>query len=177
MANGFDMHRFNRFISRMKSSKGLRPVYKQWGVRYLAWIKRGFVIKSRGGTFQGVKWRKLKPATIKARASRRRTARAKTAAMGKYSILIDRLASIRKALTPGAPGSLWKWLRNGVRVGFGGPAKHPGGKATIRDIAVFHDQGEGHNPKRQILHKPDLAIRRFMLKTLGEGIDRIGRRR
>lgn len=175
MANGFDMHRFNRFINRMKSRKGLRSVYKQWGVRYLAWIKRGFVVKSRGGTFKGVKWAKLKPATIKARASRRKTARARTAAVGKHSILIDRLASIRKALTPGAPGSLWRWLHNGVRVGFGGPAKHPDGKATIRDIAVFHDQGEGRLPRRQILHKPDRAFRKMMLETLGKGIDRLGR--
>lgn len=92
----------------------------------------------------------------------------------KYAILID-LGVLKKALTVGAPGNLFRYIRHGIRVGFGGPAKHSGGgKATIRDIAVFHDQGEGRLPRRQILHKPDRAFKKMMLKTLGKGIDGIG---
>lgn len=180
--SGFNLRKFDHFVSRMKSDRSLRPVYKQWGVRYLSWIKKLYNKKARGGTADGVKWRKLSPATIAGRRAGR-TARRKVRGGGRrkrgpsqYSILID-LGILVKALTPGKPGNLFKYIRHGVRVGFGGPAKHPGGKATIRDLAVFHDQGEGRLPKRQILHKPDAKFQKMMRRTLAKGIDRIGKGR
>ena len=63
-----------------------------------------------------------------------------------------------KALTPTfsqAPGQLEKPLVGGIRVGFGGPAKHPSGRATIADIASFHHEGTAILPARRILEDID----------------------
>jgi hypothetical protein len=181
--SGFDLRKFDKFrkqINRACNSSGgsqLDGVFKQWGVRYLAWTKRLFLKNSAGGG----DWPALKASTIASRrAGRTRKHRErgrgyrKRGPTGKVSILRD-TGTLFKALTIGAAGNLFKFIKGGVRVGFGGPAKHPEGKATIRDIAVFHDQGKGNLQKRQILHKPDDAFKRAMLKDLKRGIERIGK--
>ena len=69
------------------------------------------------------------------------------------------------ALDVGGRGTLFKDLPNGIRVGFSGTTRHPKGKATLADIAGFHDQGGkgGRPPQRQILVAPDQATVRGML--------------
>lgn len=59
------------------------------------------------------------------------------------------------ALAVGGPGSLFDVFREGVRVGFSGSRRHPKGKASIADIAHFHNVGAGDLPKREILVEPD----------------------
>ena len=68
------------------------------------------------------------------------------------------------ALNVGGRGNLFKDIQNGVRVGFGGGTKHPSGKATIAEIAVFHNVGGkgGKPPQRAILVEPDSAAIRAM---------------
>ena len=152
------------------------PTYKIWGKRYLSETKVRFIKNSRSGG----EWPPLKPATIAARRSgksgrRRNTTRGMGSIRGKVAILRD-TGILFKALTVGQPGNLYRLLRKGIRVGFGGPAKHPDGKATIADIAKFHNVGKGKNPKRQILHKPSKQLIAFMRSTLATAIDKVGNR-
>jgi len=78
-----------------------------------------------------------------------------------------------KALDVGAAGNLFILMDKGVRVGFGGVAKHPDGKATIADIARFHNAGKGRLPKRQIIFLPDVETQLGMLKDLRAGVKKL----
>lgn len=75
--------------------------------------------------------------------------------LGDVSILYDR-GLLFVALNPSgaAPGGFAEFLENGIEVGYGGPGSHGLGRATIADIAAFHDQGMGRNPKRTIIAEP-----------------------
>lgn len=56
----------------------------------------------------------------------------------------------------GKPGQLEEHVSFGVKVGFGGPGRYVGGgKATIADIASFHQKGGPSLPKREIVVAPD----------------------
>ena len=158
----------------------MRWVFRQWGARYLTFARQRFVRYSRGGG----DWKPLAPSTLKQRrgAKRRRTrsrrAHTKTTTRGsarRVAILRD-TSTLLNALTIGAPGNLYKLIRKGIRVGFGGPSRHPKGKMTIRDIAVAHDEGQGRLPKRQILVEPDQRTVTGMLSDLRRGVQRLGKR-
>lgn len=159
---GFDLKRFDYIVSRIgnkTASPEIQSAYKQWGIRYLAWTKRLFAKNSSGAG----DWPRLK---------RKRRRGSTTAA----KILRD-TGTLFKALTVGNAGNLFKRLRNGVRVGFGGPSRHPSGKATIADIAKFHQTGEGPLPKRKILHQPDGNLARLMLMDLARAYGKLGRKK
>lgn len=93
---------------------------------------------------------------------------------GKYTILRD-TGVLLGAMTEGAPGSHTEFLTNGVRVGFGGGAGHEGGKATIADIASFHQEGAGHLPVRKILDDPDGELIGLMAADAERGMKRAAR--
>lgn len=124
---------------------------KQWGVRYRSFVQRRFDLFSKGGG----NWPPLKPATI----ARRR----KGPGQGKIAILRD-TGTLFRALNPvlGQPGSLEEIRPFAVVLGFGGASVHPNGKATIADIASFHNAGAGHLPKRQIIVMPSRELLRDM---------------
>lgn len=182
--SGFDFRKFEKF--RKTILQGGRPgvsrnaynqVFKTWGVRYLVWTKRLFIRASRGGG----DWPALKPSTIAGRRAgrsrrpkRRGRGYTKRGPTGRVSILRD-TGTLLRALTPNMPGNLFKFISGGVRVGFGGPAKHPEGKATIADIAKFHNVGEGKLPKRQILFVPGNAFTMEMFLDLKRAIEKFGR--
>ena len=122
----------------------IRGVFRLWAARWRTFQKLQFVKKSRGGGG----WKKLAKSTERQRRS----------GSGKISILWDKFGSVMKALTPtfsNQPGQIEKPLVGGIRVGFGGPGKHPSGRATIADIASFHDAGTAILPARQILEDID----------------------
>jgi len=121
-------------------------MFKQWGARYLAFARRRFVKMSRGG------WPRLK------RARRHRRGRRERAA-----VLRD-TGTLFGALTPGAPGNEFRRIPRAIRVGYGGPHRHPKGRATIADIASFHQTGAGHLPKREIIVPPDQRTIRGMIR-------------
>jgi len=136
-----------------RNSPAVVKTLKQWGVRYRGFIQRRFDLFSKGGG----NWPPLKPATI----ARRR----KGPGQGEVAILRD-TGTLFRALNPilGPPGSI---EQIGVRpfavvLGFGGDAIHPNGKATIADIASFHNAGAGHLPKRQIIVMPSRELVRDM---------------
>lgn len=158
---GVDLKRFDRIVDQIRGKKQtpeVQAAYKKWGFRYLAWTRRKFIENSSGGG----DWKPLKN-------KRKRGAKALA------KILRD-TGTLFKALTVGAPGNLHKLIKNGVSVGFGGPAKHPEGKATIADIARMHQNGEGNLPKRQILHRPDTGLIRQMIEDLRRAIEKLGKK-
>jgi hypothetical protein len=148
---------------RNRSSGPIRDAIVQWGVRYRSFVMRRFVRYSRGGG----DWAPLK-------AGRARGALSAAAILRDTGLLLG-------ALNPefvSSPGALQEGIPFGVRVGYGGPGRYPSG-ASIADIARFHQLGEGYNPKREIIVKPDAAtisrmaddMQRAMIK-LGVGLTR-----
>jgi len=80
------------------------------------------------------------------------------------------------ALTPefvGAEGQYQLDVEDGVLVGFGGPGAHPDGKATIADIAGFHQSGSGRLPQRRIVVPPDDQTQAAMQGDMRRAIDRL----
>jgi hypothetical protein len=72
-----------------------------------------------------------------------------------------------QALNPvlGAPGSFEQYEFFSVKTGFGGPAAHPQDKATIADIASFHNEGAPpHLPQRKIIVLPTPELLNLMSK-------------
>jgi hypothetical protein len=142
--------------------------YKQWGARYRGFAQRRFARFSRGGG----DWEQLKPSTL----ARRRKGKGKRV----VAILRD-TSTMFAALAPafiGAAGALEQMLRDGIRVGFGGPGRHEsGGTATIADIASFHQAGNtsGGLPKREIIVEPDTPTRKLMASDMRRALIAIHR--
>jgi len=157
------------------ADKVFERMYRQWAVRYRRFTRREFLTASRGGG----RWDPLAASTIRRRrhgggavnangkikrisGGGKRGVRAQRKALasggGQVAILRD-LGKLYDATDPvfsNAPGAWEKLVQNGIEVGFGGPAKHPNGSATIADIAAFHQFGnEPKMPAREILLDPD----------------------
>lgn len=184
--------------ARTDSSGPMRAMFRQWGVRYLAFTRRRFVAYSRGGG----DWKPLAPSTILARRAKgggtRSAQRAKLRRQRKRSRDAGRIAAITAriqavesgagvsilrdtgtllaALSPGAPGNLFRFVSRGVVVGFEN-SRHPSGKATIAQIAAWHNLGGrgGRLPRRTILAPPDAATQRGMLEDAGKAYKQIMR--
>lgn len=128
-------------------------VLTQWDARYRAFAGRRFSQNSRGGG----DWAPLKASTLR----RRRKGRGR----GLVAAILVNTATLKNVLVfkfAGAGGQLREFLRGGnrfrgVRVGFGGPAKHPSGSKTIAGIANIHQAGnsKGNLPARRIIVEPD----------------------
>lgn len=167
----------------------LRAGFHQAAKRYEAFTRRRFNQYSRGGG----DWAPLTVATIRARNARlagkpkrrgstnagfsslaRKQRRGRTVALvaapggARVSILRD-TGTLFGALTIGAQGNDTRDIPNGIRYGLGGPGRHPGGP-TIAQIAAWHDQGAGHNPRRQILADPDQPTFNGMVRDVAEGV-------
>lgn len=128
-------------------------MFKQWAVRYRAFVQDRFDRASKGdGT-----WPALSPVTI---ASRRR---------GGSTILRD-TGTLFAALAPiwqAPPGSINELIEGGVRVGFGGSSNHPAG-VTIAEIASFHQVGGGRLPRREII----VPVPASLLSTFANDLER-----
>lgn len=157
------MNKFTSILERGLSPSGSGPAdkfLKRVGARYLTFVRKRFLSYSRGGG----NWPPLK---------HKRKKGAKTRA----SVLYD-TGTLFNALTIGLPGNLFKRIKNGIRVGFGGPAKHPDGTYTIRQIAEVHQQGSTKKniPKREIIVEPTKEIHAAIQRELKKAMDEIGRR-
>lgn len=96
-------------------------------------------------------------------------------ASGTVSILRD-TGLLFNAVNPafsGKPGQLQEDIPFGVRVGFGGPGRHPDGTATIADIASFHQEGGPHLPQRKIVVPPDDSTTRKMADVMQRAMDKM----
>lgn len=152
-----DLRKLRKF-SRQLSGPAAAPLFRQWGVRYSAFIRRRFVRMSGGG------WTPLAEST---KAGRRKG--------GKGAKILRDTGTLLGALTIRAPGNLFRIVKHGLIFGFGGGGKHPDGKATIAQIARWHDKGSGNLPQRQIIVEPDTKTIRGMLADVKRFITRIGR--
>lgn len=122
-----------------------RKVLELWTLRYRSYIQRRWNSFSRGGG----DWAPLK--------------------YREGSILRD-TNTMFTAMTPAVnapPGSINDFLsdNSGVIIGFGGTAAHPGGP-SIMQIALWHQEGAGNLPKREIIVEPDSALKTQMLEDL-----------
>jgi len=169
---------YGRLVRRATPGTPFDDMFRQWGVRYLAFTRRRFNRLSRSG---GGGWPPLAASTIRSRRGpTRRKARkgsaTKTTARGSaknVSILRD-TGTLFNALTIGMPGNLYRRFSGGIDVGFGGPSRHKKGNATIRDIAEFHQKGAGNLPRREILVQPDGATVRGMLSDMRRAAKALG---
>lgn len=144
----------------------IRRAMRQWAARYRGFAQQRFDRFSKGGG----DWPPL-AASTKARRRKARKGRKKGATRS-FSLLRDTGLMFAALDTPWSrkPGALQKDIPFGVRAGFGGPAKYPGGKATIADIAGFHDSGAGNLPKRQIIVVPDSRTLAAMAGDMERGL-------
>lgn len=173
----------------------IRDALKQWAHRYRGFAQERFDRLSKaggGGDWPDIsdetKWarvrrpdsRKHARAAAKAKASgaptpkRKRKSRA-GGPPGVFSILRD-TGTLFNALAPvfsRKPGALEQSIPFGIRVGYGGPSRHPKGKASIADIAHFHNVGAGHLPRRQIIVPPDQRTIDDMVSDMERGLRRL----
>lgn len=166
-------------------SRVLGDVFKQWAARYRGFAQERFDTYSKGGG----NWAPLALSTIEGRrkGKRKNTIRSSLArdtahggrlvsAGGSFSILRD-TGLLYAALTPefrGLPGQLQEAIKGGVTVGFGGPGRHKGStKATLAEIASYHQEGGGRLPKREIIVAPSEEIQQKMVDDLERGIRRL----
>ena len=171
--------------SQISGSGPMNDMLKAWGSRYLVFAERRFSKFSRGGG----DWKPLAESTKKARrggGKRRKTrssrASTKTTSRGtgkKFGILWN-TGQLVNALKKGGKGNLFKRVKGGIQVGFGGSAKHENklGKrsyATIAEIATHHNVGGGNLPRREILVKPDEATIRAMKAAAIKYVGKIGK--
>jgi hypothetical protein len=92
----------------------------------------------------------------------------KELAAQKVSILIDK-GMLFAALAPTAgigQGALEAATTRGIRLGYGGPMKHPDGGVTLADIASFHQSGSDHLPQRKIIVEPDSTTLELMTRHI-----------
>lgn len=156
---------------RLTGNGPVRRAMRQWAARYRSFAQQRFDVYSKGGG----DWAPLKEST-KRRRRKARKGRIRGATRS-FSILRD-TGLMFQALNPvwsRKPGALQKDISFGVRVGYGGSAKHPGGKASIADIARFHDTGAGNLPKRLIIDSPDAKTVAAMAGDMERGLGQMAR--
>lgn len=173
---------------------------KAWATRYYANARRFYRENAAGGG----DWAPLKPSTIASRRSgsgkatigglrkkglqqarRARTDRQGRAAVKKLKkaavasasvkILID-TGTLFNTLSLGKPGAMFEQLEDGVQMGIDSSAKHPDGKATLGEIAVWHSTGAGNLPKRRMLpNGAELSedTKRGMIRDLERAMQKI----
>lgn len=135
---------------RLSGNGPIRAAVRQWGARYREFAQTRFVRFSRGGG----DWPQLKRSTLKARRRGKGRARGR----GLIAAILRDTSTLFAALNTRftrKPGQIQEDIPFGVRVGFGGSARHPTGRTTVADIAEFHQTGGGSLPKREIIVDPD----------------------
>ncbi len=155
-----DTSRLDRFSKRLREgldgdSGPLAAMFRRWAARVFGFLQLRFSKLSRGGG----EWPPLSPNTRRARGS------ATSAA-----ILRD-TGRLFLTLSPtGTPeGQVNQRIPRGLRIGIGGPAGYPGGRATLGDVAAVHQAGDGV-PVRKIIVAPDAATMDGMRQDLDRAV-------
>jgi hypothetical protein len=147
---------------------------------FFARIKKRFEIarklRKARASFRKSKRAALVKQNNKARASYKKAFK-KWLNKRKFSILRD-TNTMFNALSPvfqGKPGQLQEGIPFGIRVGFGGASRHPKGKATIADIANFHQTGAGYLPVRMIIVAPPQNVLDAMTSDMSRAIKQLAK--
>lgn len=170
----------------------ITKAFKQWAARYRSFVQERYDRFSKGGgNWAPLSWRTLlarrkgkgrkkfnlvKARRDKATGAKRGQLERFAASMIKASILRD-LGILYTVLSPtfkSSPGAIEDNIPFGVSVGYGGPHKHAGGgKATIADIAMFHQIGAGNLPVRQIIVPPAISVLSQMTGDMDRAIKKM----
>jgi hypothetical protein len=124
------------------TSPTLRDIQNKWAFTYRKYLFAHFNTNGRGS------WPPLAPSTKR------------VVSRGRARLLRDS-GTLREAVRPtagesSAPGSLTTRLPHGIRIGYGGGARHPiATHLTIQRLALIHHQGMGRVPVRKIMVVPD----------------------
>lgn len=157
----------------------LRNAIQLWARIYRSFTQERFDKFSKGGG----NWAPLSMTTIIARRhgkggggkrGGRALGRARASGGGQVSILRD-TGALFSAIDPqfsGKPGQYQKDIPFGIEVGFGGPARHKGGRMTIADIAALHQAGARRLPARPILVDPPQSVVAKMAEVMTTAIQR-----
>jgi hypothetical protein len=141
---------------------------KQMAIIYRSNMQERYYRLSKGGG----EWPDLEPETI---AHRRKGGSKKGGNdTGSVAILID-TATLVSALDPvfgAGQGQLQEMIEDGIRVGIN-DTPHPDSKATIGEIATFHQFGMGNNPERKILVDPSAAVNERMGACVQSAFDKV----
>jgi hypothetical protein len=163
------LKKFRNELDKGSSSPHILRVLKQWAARYRGFVQRRFDKFSKGGG----NWPPLAEST---KRGRRKGTNKK--AKVDFAILRD-TGTLFAALNPSfsnAPGAIEKPTSFGVIVGYGGPGRYAsGGRATVADIASFHNAGVGRLPKRQIIVPPDAATTQGMISDMERALGKMAR--
>ena len=81
------------------------------------------------------------------------------------------LLNVLHPTNPG-PGHLRRIDKWKIEIGYGGSAKHPGGKISISNLARVHNFGEGFMKKRQIIVQPSADTVAKMYEVLDSELKR-----
>lgn len=167
-----DLKNLIKFENVLKSDlkgNGMGPIrlaMRRWAYRFFVFALRRFKRFSRGGG----DWPPLSPGTI----ARRRSGKGK-----KNPMILINTGIMQGALDPQIaqkPGKLDEDIPFGVRVGFGGPVKHAGGKTTIATIANWHQAGAGNLPERKVIDEPDQQTLSAMARDMVKALAMMGKR-
>lgn len=179
MSVRLNLEPLKRFLSvmardlRLGGSGPVRDAMKQWAFRYRSFVRERFDAYSKGAG----NWAALSPATIKGRRRGKKGRVVRGVTLVGAAILRDKgilFAALQPTFT-GKPGALQRDIPFGVRVGFGGPARYPGGQATIADIAGYHQVGGGRLPRREIIVDPPHGIMNAMAADMERAMEKIAK--
>ena len=130
-------------------------MYRQWRVRYLAFIQRRYDRMSRGG------WPPLAEST-----KRRRRGDGDQAAILKDTGTLFNSLDISRA-------DNFRRIAGGVRVGFLSGQRGAGDAPTISELGAIHHFGRGHIPQRTIIVQPDQQVIAGMMADTRRATQRI----
>ncbi len=154
-----DLGPFSRLTHAIHAVNGpFHQAMLRWAVRYRSFLQKRFVRLSSGAG----EWPKLKH-------------KRKRGKLNGAKVLRD-TGTLLAAMSPvfsNTPGQLQKRIRRGIRVGYGGPAKHSGSDVSVARIAKWHQTGAGRLPVRRIIVHPSPRLRKQMMGDLRKAASEI----
>ena len=159
-----DLRGFKRFQRILKSNRGeVTEAYNDWAKYYAEFTRKRFNRMSRGGG----SWRRLKPATI--RAKRRE-------GWPWPKRILIRSKKMRDSLRPRfiRRTSTVKKRGIGMEISYGTKLKYRGGP-RVSQVMKYHQMGGGNLPRRKIFINPDAETQKKMAKRMERAMKKIAK--
>lgn len=145
----------------------IHDAFLVWGEIYRSYTMERYSTLSRGGSMDGDSWAPLQESTIRKR--RKGKGQGLLAA-----ILIDKgilFAATTPRFSQGS-GAIQQMIDGGIRVGYGGPERHPDTDLTIAGLASIHQGGVKANnlPARPIIADPPSRVLQEMANVIEQAV-------